>query len=265
MSNDEMPNVPAARGRREAVREKAQQVHAQQSRARIIRRVSAALAIVAAVVAIGVVVTWVFASAASKPLLNPANMKDDGIVVDAAIPLSSVAGGTLADATPTPTPAPEVAEATPTPEATTPPPVDIRVYVDYLSTGAAEFQLANAKQLSQWVTDEAAVLTYHPVALLTAKSNGTKYSMRAANATACVATHEPETFFTFNHELLIKQPEVDTDGYTDPELAAMAIAAGAANPKAVRACIEDEDFASWVRDATERALSEPLPGTEDVT
>ncbi|HEX5858406.1 MAG TPA: protein-disulfide isomerase, partial [Microbacterium sp.] len=47
--------------------------------------------------------------------------------------------------------------------------------------------------------------------------------------------------------------------------AAMAIAAGAANPKAVRACIEDEDFASWVRDATERALSEPLPGTEDVT
>ena len=75
MSNDETPNVPAARGRREAVREKAEQVHAQQSRARIIRRVSAGSAIVAAVVAIGVVVTWVFASAASKPLLSPANMQ----------------------------------------------------------------------------------------------------------------------------------------------------------------------------------------------
>ncbi|MGC5171552.1 DsbA family protein [Micromonospora sp. DT81.3] len=267
MSNDETPNAPAARGRRAAVREKAEQVHAQQSRARIIRRVSAGVAIVAAVVAIGVVVTWVFASAASKPLLNPANMQDDGIVVDAfgTIPLTSVPGGPMTDAAPTATPTPQALEASPAPSATTPPPIDIRIYVDYLSPGAGEFQLANAKQLSEWVSEEAAVLTYHPVALLTAKSNGTKYSMRAANATACVATHAPETFFAFNHELLVKQPDVDTDGYTDPELAAKAIAAGAENPKVVRACIEDEDFALWVRDATERALSEDLPGTDGTT
>ena len=101
------------------------------------------------------------------------------------------------------------------------------------------------------------MLTYHPVALLTAKSNGTKYSMRAANATACVATHAPETFFGFNHELLVKQPDVDTDGYTDSELADKAIAAGAANPKVVRACIEDEDFASWVRTPPSARSSEP--------
>ncbi|HWI30807.1 MAG TPA: protein-disulfide isomerase, partial [Microbacterium sp.] len=137
MSNDEMPNVPATRGRREAVREKAQQVHAQQSRARLIRRVTAASAIVAAVVVIGVVVTWVFASAASKPLLSPANIHDDGILVDAASTalMSNVAGGTLTDATPmptaTPTPEPAPAEATPSPDATpSVAPIDIRVYVD---------------------------------------------------------------------------------------------------------------------------------------
>ena len=82
MSNDETPNAPATRDRREAVREKAQQVQAQQSRSRLIRRAVAALAIVVAVVAVGVVVTWVFASAASKPQLSPANMKGDGIVVE---------------------------------------------------------------------------------------------------------------------------------------------------------------------------------------
>lgn len=267
MSSDESPNVPAQRDRRHAVREKAQQVQAQQLRARAVRRVSLVTLLVAVVAAAAVLVTWVVTSSAAQPLSRPANVKDDGFIV------SSVTGAfaaeqapetledgaaTLETATPVPTPTP-----TPSPDETTRPRVDIRVYVDYLSTGAKDFQIANVEQLSKWVSQDAATLSYYPVAMLTAKSNGTKYSLRAASAAACVATYSPDTFFAFNNELLKKQPDVDSDGYTDAQLADLALGSGATSPKAVRGCIESQKYATWVKSATERALKR-LPDTKGV-
>jgi protein-disulfide isomerase len=270
MSSDESPHVPAERHRRHAVRQKAQQVQAQQSRARMIRTTSIAAGIVAVVAIAAVVVTWTVTSVASQPLVSPANVTDDGFVVTTVAGVGSVEeSGTVDDeaaqsldavptetATPTPTP-------TPTTAPTDQPVVDIRVYVDYLSTGSHDFQVANVQQLSKWVSEDAATLTYYPVAMLTAKSNGTKYSLRAASAAACVATHSPDTFFAFNNALLAAQPEVDSDGYTDVELADMAVASGSDSPKVVRSCIEKQAFALWAKSATERAL-QGLPDTEDV-
>jgi protein-disulfide isomerase len=264
MSSDESQNA-ASSERRDAVREKAQQVKARQSRARLIRRTSLAVVAVAFVAVIAVVVTWTVSSSASKPMMSPANVVDDGFVV------SDVTGGGVgsegADVNGSPegeastaTPAPEP-EPTPTATPTETPAVEIRVYVDYLSTGSRDFQLANMKQLSEWVDDDAATLAYYPVAMLTAKSNGTKYSLRAAGAAACVAQHAPDYFFAFNDALLRQQPEVDSDGYSDSELAAMAIATGLDGPKVVRACIEEQSYASWAKSATDRALQE-LPGTD---
>ena len=59
--------------------------------------------------------------------------------------------------------------------------------------------------------------------MLTSKSNGTKYSVRAAAASACVATHAPDSFFAFNHALLSQQPAMESDGLTDRELADLGI------------------------------------------
>lgn len=264
MSSDQSPNVPAPRERRNAVREKAQQVQARQSRLRWLRRGSIALVAVAVVAVAAVMVSMAVGSAMSRPELRPQNVTDDGFAVTSVtgVAAADVAGVPVDDAT-----AAETAEPTPTPTATpTPtesPVVDIRVYVDYLSTGSREFQLANVQQLRTWVSQGAAELTYHPVAMLTAKSNGTKYSLRAAAAAACVATHSPNEFFAFNDALLREQPEVDSDGYTDSELADLAQASGAESPKLVRSCIEDEAFVTWARDATERALK-GLPDTDDV-
>ena len=229
MSSDESENPPVTSDRREAVREKALQVQAQQSRMRIIRGASIAVVAVAVVAAAAFAVSWTVGSAASKPLLDPANVTEDGIAVSSVSAMTidtdvtemgSISGDASAAPTPTPTPTPE-----PTP--TTQPTVDIRVYVDYLSPGSRDFQLANAPQLSSWVGDGAATLTYYPVAMLTAKSNGTKYSLRAASAAACVASHSPDTFFAFTHALLEKQPAIDSDGFSDTELADIAIASGA--------------------------------------
>jgi protein-disulfide isomerase len=99
--------------------------------------------------------------------------------------------------------------------------------------------------------------------MLTAKSNGTKYSVRAASAAACVGTYSPATFFAYNNALLSQQPGVDSDGLTDVELADIAIASGSDSPKVVRACIEEQKYVTWAKAATERALG-GLPGTDGV-
>ena len=270
MSSDESSNA-ATSERRDAVREKALQVKARQSRARIIRRATLAIGVLAVIAVTAIVVTWTVSSSASRPMMSPANVVDDGFMVTGVTGVglttedSAASGAVQGSATATPTPEAEAAEAEPTPTAspTEAAAVDIRVYVDYLSTGSREFQVANVQQLSDWVDEGAATLTYYPVAMLTAKSNGTKYSLRAAGAAACVAQHSPDYFFAFNNALLKEQPDVDSDGFTDSALADLAIATGLDGPKVVRACIEEQSYASWAKTATERALDE-LPGTDGV-
>lgn len=258
MSSDETGQLPDARGRREAVREKAQKVKARQSRNRVLRRSALVLLALAVVGGIAYVVTSIVVPAVSEPTLNPSGLEDDGVVVN-----DEMQPDPVDTAAPTETPAPE---DTPAPEETPgAEPIQIHVYIDYLSEGAGAFQRVNASQLAEWVNQGAVEVVYHPVALLTSKSNGTKYSQRAAGAAACVVEHAPEAFTAFNHELLTNQPGVDSDGFTDAQLADLAIATGADDTKAVRACIENEDYFAWAREATERALDGPLPGTEDLT
>lgn len=262
MSSDETPNVPARRDRREAVREKAAAVQARQRRGRVARITILSTVVGAIVVAAGVAVAWTLGESASQPQLAPA-VEDDGIVITS-IPanvLASFAGaGTAANPPATgdsaATEAP-VAEASPAPTPTQQP-LQVEVYVDYLSQASSDFQLTNAQQLSEWVSEGAATISYHPVALLTGKSNGTKYSLRSAGAAACVATYAPDSFFAFNHKLLEQRPEIDTDGLSDADLAVLAQAVGVENPKRVAACIEDANFVPWVQKATARALAEPI-------
>lgn len=265
MSSDDSSHVPAKRNRREAVREKAQQVQARQTRHRYLRRASIALAVVLVVAAATTAVVWAVGSTKTQPLVAPQGASDDGFTVSVVSGVSSPAGSTEeADGTATAETPAATPEPTPTPTETTPGTVDIRVYVDYLAEGAKEFQLANAPQLKTWVDEDAATLTYYPVAMLTSKSNGTKYSTRAAGAAACVATLDPDSFFAFNHALLSQQPEMESDGLTDRELADIAQAAGVESPKTVRKCIEEGTYTTWAKAATDRALA-GLPETDGMT
>ncbi|MFJ6532234.1 DsbA family protein [Microbacterium sp. NPDC091662] len=261
MSSDETPNVPTPRNSREAVREKAQKVHAQQSRARLMRRIIIGAVAVVAVGAIGTAVTLAVSAQVSKPKLTPTGMESDGVVVT---DITAVAGSDEVPATPSAEPTDAGASTEPTPQSTTSEKVDIHVYVDYLSPDAGKFERANARQFAGWISEGAVTVSYHPVALLTASSNGTKYSLRSAAAAACVATHSPAQFYAFNHDLLDNQPEVGSDGMSDEELANLAAAVGTDNTKAVRSCIENGDFVSWAKEATTRALDGPLAGSKDL-
>ncbi|GAA4486623.1 DsbA family protein [Microbacterium panaciterrae] len=263
MSSDETPNVPTQPHSRAAVREKAQQVSAQQSRARILRRVIIGVIAIVVVGAAGGAVAWAVGAAVSKPSTTPSNLHDDGVVVTKA-DLAEARKASAPTASPTPSTAgTPTAPASPTPSPTaTAGSVDVHIYVDYLSPGAGEFERANAKQLATWVEQDAATVTYHPVALLTANSNGTKYSLRAASAAACVASLQPDAFYAYNHALLTDQPKLDSDGKTDAELADLATSSGVKDAKALKDCIAGTTYASWVKDATSRAAEGPLPGSK---
>ncbi|MDQ1131083.1 thioredoxin domain-containing protein [Microbacterium sp. SORGH_AS_0888] len=276
MSHDDSPNVPAPSDRREAVREKAQKVKAKHARAhtaRLVILVVLAIVVVAAIV-IGVVLA--VTSQTAKPTAFPLNIDSDGgvaitsiadptpVVAPTATPAptaSAPAAGT--DAVPAPTESASPTTA-PTPGPTSASTVDIRIYVDYLASGAKDFEIANTPQLTKWFAAGSATLTYYPVAILTAKSNGTKYSLRAAAAAACVANYSPASFYAFSHQLLLQQPGVDSAGLDDTALGDLAASTGATSADEVRECIEDGTFVSWARGATDAALA-GIPATDGVT
>ncbi len=254
------PVVPESR--RDAVREKAQLVSAQQKRSRLIWRSVIAVVAVAAIAAAAIVVTNIVAGEASKPLSEPKNLVNGGFVVDMELVSSSTSAGNGTITEPTATPE-ATAEVTETPEPTpSAAPLNVSIYTDYHDADAAAFQLANAKQLAQWVREDAITLTYYPIATVTGQSNGTKYSLRAMAAVGCVATYSPTSLFAFHHELLATQPAPATAGYTDAELADLAIAIGADQPKKVRACIEDETLTAWAKKQTESVAGKKIADTK---
>lgn len=225
------------------------------------RRIIIGAVAIVAVGAIGTAVTLAVSAQVSKPKLTPTGMESDGVVVT---DITAVAGSDEVPVSPSEEPSDAAAPVEPTPESTASEKVDIHVYVDYLSPDAGKFERANARQLAGWISEGAVTVSYHPVALLTASSNGTKYSLRSAAAAACVASHSPAQFYAFNHDLLDKQPDVGSDGMSDEDLANLAAAVGTDNTKAVRSCIENGDFVSWAKEATTRALEGPLSGSTDL-
>ncbi|MBX0300274.1 DsbA family protein [Cryobacterium sp. 1639] len=139
---------------------------------------------------------------------------------------------------------------------------DIRVYLDYLCPFCGTFEKNNSDQISQWVEAGAATLEIHPISILTSKSAGTQYSLRAANAAACVANWSPDDFFAVNAALFADQPVEGTVGLSDEELKALVRDAGVSTGlSSIEECIDETTYRSWVKAATDRALSGPIPNS----
>lgn len=240
--------------RREAAREKARILREQQkkrerrNRALIVTGVTVAVALIAVLI-IGIVVQN------TKPAgPGPANMASDGIVLTAgedggivAVETSALAAGEA----PTPTVPDESGEV-----------ANIVMYIDYLCPFCGQFEATNSESMRTMVESGAATLEVHPIAILTNKSAGTQYSLRAANAAACVADSSPDSFFDYNAILFENQPEEGSTGLTNDELKALADEVGVSDGSAIDTCIDDVQFRSWVQDATNRALTEPVPNTD---
>ena len=234
---------------REGARERARELrelHKKQDRTR--RRV-VTLSVVGGVLVVVVVVALVILNFAQPGGRGPLNMLSDGIKV-----------GTGLKAVQTPG---LPANSKPVPSATNPPAViDIKLYVDYLCPNCGTFEKKNGDQLRAWVKSGAATIEIHPIAVLTTKSAGTQYSLRAANAAACVAEFSPNHFFDFNDALFIDQPKEGSAGLTDQQIETRATEAGVTDMLQVSRCIKERRFRSWVQAATSRALNGPIPDAD---
>jgi len=92
---------------------------------------------------------------------------------------------------------------------------------------AGQFEVANKPAIEDLLARGAATIEIHPIAILTNRSQGTQYSLRAANAAACVANDYPNSFMNFHNTLLITSRWRTSPGWTDEELIGFATQSGA--------------------------------------
>ena len=234
---------------REGARERARELrelHKKQDRR---RRWIIQGSVVGGVLVILAAITLVLFNFAQPSGRGPLNMLSDGIKIGTGFKAVQTAALPV--------------DSKPIPSTTNSPDViDIKVYVDYLCPNCGTFEQKNGAQLRAWVKSGAATVEIHPIAILTTKSAGTQYSLRAANAAACVAEFSPNHFFDFNDALFANQPKEGTVALDDPQLIKRARDAGVTEMVRVGKCILDHRFRGWVQAATTRALNGPIPGAD---
>src|SRR5687768_3141555 len=244
---------PSRNEQREAAREKARVLREEQKKRERRNKWLIQGGIIVAVLAVAGLVAGLLLNNVRPDGPGPANMASNGIVLTGAegviTPVETPA--LAADATPTPT--------VPDDSGTV---ANIVTYLDYLCPFCGQFEQTNSESIRAMVESGAATLEVHPIALLTNKSAGTQYSLRAANAAACVADNSPDSFFDFNALLFENQPEETSPGLTNTEIKALAKEAGVGSLGAVEKCIDDTQFKKWVQDATTRALTEAVPNSD---
>lgn len=113
---------------------------------------------------------------------------------------------------------------------------------------------ASGELLTELATSGQARVAYQPVALGDTIESGYASTL-GANALACVADQAPAAYRAFQTALVAHLQE---HPFEATEVASLAAEQGAE----VAPCIESAQFAWWVRQATVRAIDEPLQGVE---
>ena len=235
---------------REIARLEREQRMKSQRRNGILIRVGATVAIVGVLAAVG----WGIWAGTRPAGPGPANMAADAILLQ-----GDGEGGITAVST-------DGVPADGTPTATDPSDYDVPVHiVTYLDFGCPYCQLfetANGAQIRELVAQGYATLEVHPINLLTSAFLGDRYSARSANAGACVAAYEPDSFLDVSDAFFAQQPPENGPGLTNAEIITLLDGAGV-NSQEVTDCVNNESFKGWVAAATERALTGPLPNTDE--
>ncbi len=241
---------PGGSEARVAAKERAREMRTQHKKQERRRKLVLQLSVLGGALVVLGIVAVTLVSMNQTPARGPLNMASDGIKIGAELAAERTPGLKAGAAQP-------IASKTNADGV-----IDIQLYVDYLCANCGTFSENNAEQLRQWVESGAATLEIHPIALLTTKSAGTQYSLRAANAAACVAEYSPDTFFDFHNSLFVDQPQEGSEGLSDEQLVDRATGAGVDNISKVRTCIEKKRFSAWVQAATVRALNGPIPNAD---
>jgi protein-disulfide isomerase len=246
MTNRPEGDARAARNeRREAARQRAQRARTQQKRRQRGVRLGLQIGLGVVLLAAATIVTLVLVDSVQPAGPGPSNMSQGGITIG-----QDLKAVTASSQSPAPT-ATDGSGA-----------VRITMYVDYLCPTCGQFEQANGDYIESLVDSGAATVDIHPIATLSNRSQGTKYSLRAANAAACVADRSPNQFFAVNAALFAKQPDQGTAGLTDAQLTRVVTGVdGLQQRSAITKCIEDQTFSKWVDERTSSVVGGDVPGS----
>ncbi|MBT0566566.1 DsbA family protein [Williamsia sp. CHRR-6] len=153
--------------------------------------------------------------------------------------------------------------------------VTLSLFEDFQCPACREFESMFGGVLTQIRALPGVAVDYHPITFLDSASS-TRYSTRAANASACVAEATgapvPESsggssrfavWLRFHDALYAQQPQEGSAGLPDSTLVTMAVTAGA--PTSVESCIAGGTHQQAIAGITRRALTDDkVQGTPTV-
>jgi len=132
----------------------------------------------------------------------------------------------------------------------------VDIWFDAMCPVCGAFEQANGATLAGAVDDGSITLRLHPLTFLDAASNGTGYSTRAAAALTCVAVTDENAVLPFYQALFTDQPEENSSGLTDKELAKRAADAGAGD---ISSCLSDSGpYQAWAQANTANSQKGPI-------
>ena len=135
----------------------------------------------------------------------------------------------------------------------------VDTYVDFMCPICGNFEKSYGEQLQTAAANGDITLNIHPVSILNRASQNTAYSTRAGSAMYCAAVEAPDAALDFFNALFVNQPEENSAGLTDDELAAMAEQAGAG---AAADCIADGTYMDFVDAQTDAHDIQGTPTVE---
>jgi protein-disulfide isomerase len=103
----------------------------------------------------------------------------------------------------------------------------VDTYIDLMCPACNAFEQTFSERLNKLAADDKITLNVHPIAILDRFSQGTNYSSRAAAAVYCVAESNPDKTLDYIATLYANQPEENSAGLTDQQLADYAKQTGA--------------------------------------
>jgi protein-disulfide isomerase len=132
----------------------------------------------------------------------------------------------------------------------------VAIWFDAMCPICGEFEKTNGDTLESAVKDGSITLRLHPLTFLDRASNGTGYSTRAAAALTCVGVHDKSRVLDYYQALFTDQPEENSSGLTDEELAKRATGLGIAD---ISGCLDRSGpYQAWAQANTAHSQSGPI-------
>ncbi|MEV4346887.1 thioredoxin domain-containing protein [Actinoplanes sp. NPDC049596] len=139
-------------------------------------------------------------------------------------------------------------------------PVTVDLYEDFMCPICNQFEQSTGGTIEKMVTDKRVTVRYHPVAILDGASNGTKYSTRAAGASAAAA--QDGKFLEYHKVLYANQPEENSSGPDNAKLIELGKSVGLGS--SFETAVNDKTYDSWATKVTDTFASRGFNGTPTI-